>query len=154
MSATPPPSLWRTAIAAAEGGNYRLILELLLQPSSEDETGQSFWALPDDQGLRIDIVLCLLAGPLSTVKGLKTTERAEFLGKLFTHVGHGEKKKAVHPVEIGFAEFQADLLRHFRGASEAEIDDALQVRADALGIDLPTLKRRIADRRKKPTRKG
>ena len=136
---------WERALKAVADGNARLLLELLLSPTSTDGQGNplTFEPLPDDQVLRHRVVRALMARP---------DWAAGNIGKWWTHVGRGRQKPALSPFEVSVVQVVADLVRnHSPRGSKPVIDfDKL---AEAYGVEPETLRRRVGKTRRK-TRNG
>lgn len=123
---TPSVATWRRVIEQAHDGDARHLLELLLKPCTTHADGRTEWyALPDDADLRLAIVRVLAFGawrPPSRVVGDAFVK---------THGG----KPALHPLEVAAA------------AVAQQHGVELEPIADALGVDLDTLRRKVKKRR-------
>ena len=138
--ATPPTAsdaTWRRVIDQAHDGDARNLLELLLRPSLIEGGAKaraipgSFYALPQDQELRIRIVWALLHGPW---------RKAEFtLGDLMEKTDWGKllKKPRISDFEIAVAALNLQA-----GATP----DEFERHAGALGVGSSYLRRLIRAR--------
>jgi len=132
MTTSPSAAVWRRAIEEAYDGDPHSLLAMLLLPKQVDRNDKpvagTFTDLPDDAEVRLAIVRALIFGPW---KG------ATNLTELMTKTGWGKGKPRLSDREVEFAE-----------VFSTSIDDA----AEQLGVATETLKRRIANLKRKQRR--
>lgn len=142
-----PTKAWESAIRRAQAGDARWLLELLVEPEEIDGGGAArVWrALPADEGMRHRIVRTLIF----TLGKLPATTIAELMTMQF-----GGGKPTVSDLEVDAAKMAAVCAAQDaagRGGDPARAyRDALADAADANGISLGQLQRRIRAREKKP----
>jgi hypothetical protein len=127
--------LWESALRSAMAGEPRRLLGMLLDPVELDAQGNpvpgAVVPLPDDLDLRLRIVRTLVFGPWRKAEGVTT------VADLMTHEFGG--KPRLSELEVAAAALVADLTGDPKVLVEL---------ADAHGVDISTLRRRIAKQRR------